>query len=279
MEDLELKLVDEKWVTIHQLELAKQEAVKCGKSLWVALVKLGYIPEDDIAAFFAQESNISYVRFSDYKIQPEILALLDEDFCRQNSVIPLFKIKDVLFVVCNNPLDTVLMDRVTKLTGCSIELLAASTHSINAALNLYHGLEDRLFDFGKFIIKQVPLQGVSFWRESERLALNIPVSLKIEDSSCVLRYSSIIKGCSRDISSNGTAVGLEVFLFLPKGVNVSLEFNPNQNLSGPGEIIRAEGEIVHSRMEKAQRYFLGVKITEIEKESYIKLLQLATSSY
>lgn len=278
MEDLELKLVEEKWITIHQLESAKQETSRCGKSLWAALVKLGYLSEEDIAVFFAQESNIAYIRFSDYKIRPEVLALLDENFCRQNLVLPLFKIKDVLFVACNNPLDTALIDRMNRLTGCNIELLVASMHSITAALDLYYGLEDKLFDLGKFIIKQGPLQGVSFWREAERLALNIPVSLKLEDGSCGLQYSSLIKGRSRDISSNGTAVGLEVFLFLPRGISVSLEFNPNQNLSGTGEIVKAKGEIVHSRMEKAQRYFLGIKFTEIEKEAYIKLLQLATSS-
>ena len=274
MEELELKLVEGGWVTYEQLLLAKQDALKIGKSVWASLVRLGYVSEEGLSIFFAQESGLSFVRISDYKLSDEVIRLLSEDYCRQNTVIPLFKIKDTLFVACSNPLDTVVVDNLAKLSGCNIELLLSSSHSIQQALDLYWGPEEKSFKMLKFMFNPVPLKGLSFWRESERIDLNIPVNLAIEDESVVLHYSSPIEGYSRNISSNGTAVALEVFLFLPKGINVSLEFRPKDSPSSNSKVIKVKGEIVYSRMEKGQRYLLGIRFTQIEEEARQRLLKL-----
>lgn len=279
MKELEVRLIQDNWVTLEQLTLAGQEATRCGKSVWVALVKLGYLTEEDIAIFFAQETGIAYVRISDYKISPEVLCLVDEAFCRENLVIPLFKVKNTLFVACSNPLDTALVNSLAKLAGYDIEPLIATAHSINVALDYYWGFEDKTFALEKLMIKQAPLHGVTFWRESERLPLDIPVALKVEDETVLLNYSSPIEAHTRDISSGGTAVGLYIFLFLPKGTNLALEFKPKSSLvtsqASANETIKVKGEIVYCRMEKGQRYFLGIKFTEAGDETRNQLVQLA----
>lgn len=275
MEGLELKLVKYNWITNDQLNLAREDARKCAKSVWVSLVKLGYISEEDISVFFAQESGFNYIRISDYQIDDEAIRLLDEGYCRANLVIPLFKIKDTLFIASNNPLDAALADNLAKLTGCAIELLFASARSIREALDSYRGPEEKSFDAQKFMFEQNPMQGLSLWRESERLDLNIPVRIKIEDKSLALHCSSPIEGSTRNISYSGTAVGLHIFLFLPKGLNLLLEFKPAENLSDTGRIIQAKGEVVYCRMEKGQHYFLGIRFTEIEDEARKQLFKLA----
>lgn len=275
MEDIELKLIQQNMITDAQLNLAKQDAARCGKSLWATLVKLGVMSEEDVAVFFSQESGINYVRIADYKIDYEVIRLLDEAFCRQNSVMPLFKIKDTLFVACSNPLDTTLVDNINKASGCIVELLMASKHSISQALDLYCGPEERAFEFAELMYKQNPLQGLVPWRESERLDLSIPVSVKVEDKSISLTCSSPLEGYTRNISQSGTAIGLQVFLFLPKGINVSLEFKPQEASFGISPTIKAKGEVVYSRMEKGQRYLLGILFTEIEDDARNQLFRLA----
>lgn len=276
MQDLETKIVFDNWVTIQQLNLAKQEASKAGRSVWSFLVKFGYISEEGLFLFFAQESGIPYVKIPDYKIKPEILNLFSEDFCRQNSVLPLFKVKDLLFVACSNPLDSALTDSMAKMSGSSIEPLVASAHSIIKALDSYYGPEDRIFDFEKFIVKQPPLQGISFIRESERLDLEMSVNIKIiDDKSLSLHYSSPIEGYTRNISRNGTALGIQACLFLPKGIELSLEFKPQDSLVTQGKVIKAKGEVIYCRMERGQRYFFGIKFTEIEEDELIRLFKFA----
>ncbi len=117
MDDLENKLVEDKWITNEQFYLARQESYRTGKSIWAILVKLGYLSEEDISLFFSQESNIPFIKISDYQIKQETLDLIDENFCIQNLIIPLFKVKDVLFVACSNPLNTSLMEALAKMTG------------------------------------------------------------------------------------------------------------------------------------------------------------------
>lgn len=275
MEDLEAKLVQDGWINTHQLNLAKQEANKTGKSVWAMLIKFGFFSLEDATLFLAQESGVAYVDTADYSLTPSAVRLLDEGFCRQNLVIPLFKIKGALFIACANPLDTALLDAIAKMSGCEVVPLIASSSSILKALNSFYGIEDKVFELERFITGQGPLKGLAFWRESERLPLNIPVSIKIEDDLFRLPCASSLDGYTRDISRNGAAIGLEVFIFLPKGVNISLEFKPDKNLTSPGDTIRVKGETVYCRMEKGRRYFLGVRFTEIADEARSRLFQLA----
>ena len=277
MENLENKLIQDNWVTQERLEKARQEASHTRKTVWAMLVKLGFISLDDLCIFFAQESGIPYIKISNYKINPEVLRALDEDFCRQNIVVPLFKIKDTLYIACGNPLDTELLDNILKCIPDNVELLLAPCASIIQALDAFYGPREKAFELEKLIIQQGPLKGLAFWRESERLNLVIPVSMKIEDSAVTLPYALPIDGYTRDISYNGTAIGLEVFLYLPKGIHISLEFRPEHTLLSSGRTIKTKGEIVYCRMEKGQHYFLGIKFTEITTPARDELFKLARS--
>lgn len=275
MKELEKRIVQGGWITPQQLNRAQEEQAKTRKTVWAMLVKLGFLSLDDLTIFFAQESNIPYVRISDYKISLAVLRLIDEAFCRQNQVMPLFKIKDTLFVACSNPLDTTLLNSLVNLCGCPIEPVFSSACSIIRALDGLYGIEDKTFEFENFIVGQKPLEGLAFWRESERIPLNIPVSIKIEDPSVDLSFSAPIDGHSRDISRNGTAVALEVFLFLPAGLKISLDFKPPPALSIFGRITKVAGEVIYCRMEKGQHYFLGIRFTEISEEARVLLFKLA----
>lgn len=274
METLENKLIENQWVRQAQLESARQEAAKTNKPIWAALVKLGYLSLDDLCVFFAQESGIPYAKISNYKINPEVLRLLDEDFCRQNVLIPLFKIKDTVYLACGNPFDTELVTTLHRILSYTVEFLLAVPASILKALDAFYGPEEKTFALEKLIVQNEPLKGLAFWRESERLPLTIPISLRLEDSTVALANSTPLDGYTRDISRNGTAIGLEVFIFLPKGVNISLEFKPDKNLAGAGQIIKVMGEIAYCRMEKDQHYFLGVRFTEITDEARNQLFAL-----
>lgn len=269
MRGLEDKLIQAGWLTHQQLMSAKQEADRGKKSLWTTLIKLNFLSPEDLCVFFAQESGIPYVRIADYKINPDILALINDDFCRQNLIFPLFKVNSTLFVACANPLDTALIDSLAKLCGLEIEPLASPAYSILKALDFYYGPEDKIFEFEKFIATQPPLAGLPFWRESERLPLNIPVNINIGDTSLISPCSLPIHSHSRDISKNGTALGLEILLFLPRGLTIGLEFLPPDSPA-----IKTRGEVVYCRMEKGKKYFLGIKFTQIPDASRDQLFSL-----
>ena len=274
MENLESKLAEDGWITPEQLMLARQESDKINRSVWVSLIKLGYMSEENITLFFARESNIPYVKISDYKINQDTLVLLDKDFCIQNCVIPLFKVQNTLFVACSNPLNAALMDSLARMSNSNIEPLISNAHAISGALDLYWGLENKIFEVEQFIVKQNPLEGLGLWRQAKRLSLRIPVTIKPECEPITM--SDSIEGSTRDISDNGTSVGVEVFLFLPRGLKIALDFKSVPEINSAARVSQAKGEIIHSRMEKGGYYFLGIKLTEIQDAGRTQLLRLAS---
>lgn len=274
MEGLEEKLIQQKWVTPEQLALAAQESKRLGKNIWVALSGLGILSEEDIAVFFAEESGIPYVRISDYQISEEVIRSVNEDFCRENLILPLFKIKSVLFVACANPLDTVTADTLAAKTGYDIETLIAYSRSIIQAQDRYYGLQDKFFQAQDFIINRKPTRSLPLYRRSKRIPLSLPVWITVEDKELTLSYSSPVEGITKDISSGGTAIGLHVFLYLPKGTMLNVEFRTQMQLP-QAPVIKAKAQIVYCRMEKGLRYFLGVKFIEIEDNAREELFKLA----
>jgi hypothetical protein len=275
MENLELKLLEQNWLQPWQLDRAKVEERISGRSLWVNLVKLGFLCEADIALFLAQESGIPYVRIADYVIDQSVLHLVEENFSLQHQIIPLFRLGKTLFLACSNPLDTALLDGVAKMTGLVIEPVVSEAHGILAALDLYWRLEDKNFDLAKFIIKQNSVQGFVPWRGAERLLLEIPIQLKILDEAVALLPRKSITGQTFNISADANFIGAQVNMFLPKGLVVlmSLEIKPEQ--SGSEKLIELRGEIVRSAMIKAREYLLGIKLMNAADGVKKKLLGLA----
>ncbi len=275
MENLEVKLIEENWLQPWQLDRAKIEKRNSGQSLWVSLVKLGFLSEGDIVLFLAQESGIPYVRIGDYAIDQSVLRLIEENFSLQNQVIPLFKLGNTLFVACSNPLDSALLDSAAKMTGLYIEPLVSEAHAIMAALDLYWRLEEKSFELAKFIIKKNTVQGFVPWRGTERLFLKIPFELKVLDEVITLLSRQAIAGNTFNISTDANSIGAQLNLFLPKGLVVLLSFKISQGKTYPEKLIELRGEIVRSAMIKAGEYLLGIKLMNAAEAVKKELLSLA----
>lgn len=273
MENIEEKLLEEKWLVPWQLDQAKIDANNSGKSLWVSLVKLGFLSEENIILFLAQESGVPYVKVGNYAINQAVLHLVEENFSLQNKVIPLFKIKDTLFVACCNPLDTGLLDSLAKMTGCIIEPLLAEAHAILGALDMYWRLEENNFELAKFIVKRNAVQGFSQWRVSPRVALKLPFELKVLDETVTLLNRQPITGSTFDISSDILALGIQSPVFLPAGLLVLISLKTNYE-DVPGGLIELRAEIVRSTMIKPGQYFLGLKLMNVSEAVKKELLRL-----
>ncbi len=274
MQRLEEKLIEQNWLQPWQLDRAKVEERNSGMSLWINLLRLGFLSEQEVILFLAQESGIPYASISDYAVNQSVLRLIEENFALQNRVFPLFKLENTLFVACSNPLDTALLDSLAKMTGLYIEPLACEAHAILAALDLYWRLEEKNFDLARLIIKQNIFQGYVPWRGAERLFLKIPVILKSLDDTVTLLSRQTITGNTFNISSDGNAVGVQVNFFLPKGLVVLTSFRISQGQSNPEKLIELRGEIVRSAMGKAREYFLGIKFANVSEAIKKELLSL-----
>ena len=80
MGNFEEILVKERWVSPNELIKAREDQKKTGKSLFCSFIKLGYMSEEDVFLFFAENSSIPFVKLSNYIVDEEVLKILPEHF-------------------------------------------------------------------------------------------------------------------------------------------------------------------------------------------------------
>jgi len=275
MTDLVGRIVERGLVTREQADTALLEARRTGRSVWFAFVKLDYLSEESIVRFFAQEARIPYVHIPDYRITQGVLKTLDEYFCRQNTVIPLWRVGDTLFVACNNPFNTALLDSIGKSSGCSVEPLIATSTAIIQALDYYWRIDTIGFEMADFIVSAAPLKGLMPYRESERIPIDWPVSITVQGGVLALAFESRIEGRTHDISRDGSAIGIDLPLYLPKGITIALAIYPVTGERRGNMILEAEGEIVQSYMKIPPDYSVGIRFKIMQDDIKKKLLAYA----
>jgi hypothetical protein len=275
MKPLLQRLIDIGLVSREKIEHALIEAAKINKSIWFCLVKWGYVSEEQLMAFFAQELNIPFVRISDYVIREEALCRVDEYFCRQNSCVPIFHLGENLYMAFSNPLNAALLESVAKISGCQIEPLMATYSSIHQALDFYWRLDEKYFEAADFWVRQDSAKGIPFWRESERLSLSVQAQVSVPGHIVEFFEGDIIKGQTKDISRDGSAVGISLPMFIPKGIFIDMEFLiPGQAVNSVMPL-KAQGEVVHCFMRKYKEFILGVKLINFSELKILQLLRLA----
>jgi hypothetical protein len=206
-----------------------------------------------------------------------VLKTLDEHFCRQNTVIPLWLVGETLFVACNNPFNMALLDSVGKASGYAVESLIATSTAIIQALDYYWRIDTIGFDMANFIVGAAPVKGLTLWRESERVALDWPVSITVEDEALALAFESRIEGRAHDISRDGSSIGINLPLYLPKGIAVALVLHPIAGGIREDVRLEAAGEIVQTYMNKTPDYSAGIRFKNMQEDVKKKMIKLATT--
>ena len=265
MSELRRKLLEENWINEAQFLKANEEAQKLKKSLYAAIIKLGFLTEDDIFAFFSQETKIPFVNISDYKLDPEILRLFPEEFYRQNLFIPLFKIENNLYLAMTNPLNTELIESIEKRTNSTVVPLFSSPSAILKALDSFFGPKDHYADLENLILSSSQIN-LPFYRSSQRIRVNLPLEIKPVDENIKLASSSYIPATCVDISEDAEAIGAKIFLYLPPKIKILVRFPFKE----------VEAEIIHCTVCKKGFYLLGIRFFKKQKEIIEKFLKEKT---
>ncbi|HRZ66504.1 MAG TPA: ATPase, T2SS/T4P/T4SS family, partial [Candidatus Omnitrophota bacterium] len=145
---VELGLID-----AGKLKKAKSEVEKTKEPLRRVLVKLGMVDEDAILSFFEGQMGVPRIDFSNYILDPKVVELLPETFCRKNSVLPLFKIADTLTIAMTDPMDVFTIDEVRARTRCEVEPVVVSDKDLQRVFGQYYGAKGTMDDIVKSIDK------------------------------------------------------------------------------------------------------------------------------
>src|SRR5580700_7783882 len=82
------RLLEARLINRHQLELALREQKRTGRLIGAVLNDLGFLTEEGLAAFLAEDSQSERVDVSELEIPPETARLVPYDLCKESALIP-----------------------------------------------------------------------------------------------------------------------------------------------------------------------------------------------
>ena len=139
MEIIDL-LLKQNLITQVQVEKAKDEVKRTGMKLEMALEKLGFITEEDIAEARANALGFLYMNLEDYVIDAELTKLIPENVASRYKAVPLFKIMDTLTVAMADPSDIQALDHIRRISKVdNVDPVLVSSRSIEKVLDFYYG--------------------------------------------------------------------------------------------------------------------------------------------
>ncbi len=127
-------LVRENLINLNQLDQARREQKNTGGRITAALVRLGFVQENELAEFLGRQYNIPTIDLGSFEVDPAAVKLVTRQICEKHCVIPVSKFEKNLVVAVADPSNIYVKDDLQLLTRHKIEMVVASESSIRAAI-------------------------------------------------------------------------------------------------------------------------------------------------
>ena len=132
-------LIKSKLISNEQLQEALKEVQSSGMKLGEALVKLGYITEDDITETLSAQFGVPSINLSHFEIDPAVLKLVAADVARKYNILPVNKTGATITIAMADPTNVFAMDDIKFMTGYNVEPVVASEAALQLAIDKHYG--------------------------------------------------------------------------------------------------------------------------------------------
>jgi type IV pilus assembly protein PilB len=127
-------LVKEKIITPEQLEQATKAQKEQSCRLGSALVKLGFLTDEDVTNFLSRQYGVPAINLSYFEIDPAVVKLIPFETAKRYQILPLSRVGASLTIAMVDPTNVFAMDDIKFMTGFNIEPVVASESSILAGI-------------------------------------------------------------------------------------------------------------------------------------------------
>jgi type IV pilus assembly protein PilB len=132
-------LVREKVITPEQLEQATKLQKESHSRLASALVKLGFLSDEDVTNFLSRQYGVPAINLSYFEIDPAVVKLIPFETAKRYQILPLSRVGASLTIAMVDPTNVFAMDDIKFMTGFNIEPVVASESSILAGIDKAYG--------------------------------------------------------------------------------------------------------------------------------------------
>ena len=123
-------LVKEKVISHDQLEQALKTQRDSGCRLGSALVRLGFLSEEDVTNFLSRQYGVPAINLSYFEIDPAVVKLVPVETSKRYQILPLSRVGASLTIAMVDPTNVYAMDDIKFMTGFNIEPVVASESAI-----------------------------------------------------------------------------------------------------------------------------------------------------
>ncbi|MBI5244726.1 MAG: hypothetical protein HY922_13740, partial [Elusimicrobia bacterium] len=132
-------LVEQGTITQAQLDEALEIRKKSQRKLGAILISKGFIAQETLLEFMAQQCGFGYVNLAAVKeIPEEVIALVPRKTAREHTLIPFDKTENCLMVAISDPLNVMILDELKLITGCEVKPVLAAGTDIKAAIDEHY---------------------------------------------------------------------------------------------------------------------------------------------
>jgi type IV pilus assembly protein PilB len=183
----------------EQLERALEEQRRSNhqKLLGEIIVEMRLATEDQVTECLAQAYGVPYARVSPRVADPKVVSVLPREFLEKHQCLPLFLVEGVLTVAVPEPANVFLLEEIGRLSGYSVQVVAATGRDIKATMQAYLPSDkvfviDDIIDeapMDQFTLVEAPVQDIA---DLEQAAGDSPV-IKLVN---YLVYTGVKEGAS-----------------------------------------------------------------------------------
>ncbi len=131
-------LVSARLITRPQLDEAVEHQRARGGGLDGALVALGFVTQDDVAAALSRRFRVPSVDLARFEVGSGVLTLIPPASARKYQLVPLSCCGATLTVAMTDPTNVSALDDIAFMTGCNVETVVACEAGVAAALRKYY---------------------------------------------------------------------------------------------------------------------------------------------
>ncbi len=128
-------LLEKNIISQAQWDQAKIEKQKTGDSLFRILPRLGFIMQEPMVEFIADNTDISRIELENLILDPAVVQLVSEELARKHLVIPVLKIGNNLTCAMVDVFNIYVQDELASKTGLTIEPAIATENEIKKAID------------------------------------------------------------------------------------------------------------------------------------------------
>jgi type IV pilus assembly protein PilB len=133
-------LLKERRITPEQLQEALTYQKAHGGKLGSALVKLGFVRDEDITGLLSKQYGVPSINLAQFDIDAAIIKLIPLETAQKYQIIPLSRVGATLTIAMTDPTNVFAMDDIKFMTGYNIEPVVAAESAVQEAIQKYYAV-------------------------------------------------------------------------------------------------------------------------------------------